>query len=89
MKQLVEGCKRNEDAVRRTLAVRMASTYGADDIAGRYKAHMIIDAKLLCGRREEYGPRENRLRNEIYETSNHAIDIISYDRLLDVLKKIR
>jgi hypothetical protein len=90
MEKLVEWCKRNEVAVRRTLAVRMASTYGAEQIAGPYgRAHLIVDAKLLCGRREEYGSRENELRNKMYETSNHAIDIMSYDRLLDVLKKIR
>ena len=54
--------------------------------SGGYR--LAIDAKLLCGRREEYGPSENSFRHDIYWKSSHAVDIISYDRVLDAMGKV-
>ena len=92
---LLEWCKENNGTIRRSLALRMASSYGAEQIAPSERNrpdydgyHLEIDAKLLCGRRKEYGVNENKLRNQIYQDTNHAIDIISYDRVVDVLSKV-
>jgi len=92
---LLRWCRDHDQDVRRSLALRMASTYGAQQIApadrdfppGR-AYHLEIDTKLLCGRREEYGQKENALRNEIYDKTGHEVDIISYDRVVDVLGKV-
>jgi hypothetical protein len=92
---LLRWCKDHEGDVRRSLALRMASSYGAEQIAPSEEDsphgegyHLAIDTKLLCGRREEYGPTENALRNRIYDETAHAVDIISYDRVVDVLGKV-
>jgi hypothetical protein len=87
LERLLQWCKDHDDFVRRTLALRMASTYGGEQIA-QYQCYVEIDAKLLCGRREEYGDAENRLRNEIYTNTNRRVDVISYDRVVDALSKI-
>ena len=64
LQSLLRWCKQNDLVVRRSLALRMASTYGAEQIAPdfpfRRGYHLEIDAKLLCGRREEYGPKEKQ-----------------------------
>lgn len=90
---LLEWCRNHDSSVRRSLAIRMATGYGAEQIAPdvphSHAFPLEIDAKLLCGRREEYGPKENNLRNEIYQRTNHAVDVVSYDRVIDVLSKIR
>ena len=64
---LLSWCKDHDQDVRRSLALRMASTYGAEQIAPSEEDsphgrgyHLQIDTKLLCGRREEYGPEEKR-----------------------------
>ena len=96
---LLRWCKAHESSVRRSLALRMSSTYGAEQIAPSQHNSLLrsttghghgleIDAKLLCGRREEYGPNENNVRNEIYEKTNRAVEIVSYDRVVDVLGKV-
>jgi hypothetical protein len=73
----------------------MASSYGASQIApyegenrALYGYQLEIDAKLLLGRRSNYGEEENKLRNRIYAETNHEIDIISYDRVLEAIDKI-
>lgn len=93
LKGLLRWCRDHDQTVRRSLALRMASSYGAEQIAPveQHSAcghgyHLEIDSKLLCGRREEYGPNENSFRNQIYEKTDRAVDIISYDRVVDVLK---
>jgi len=92
---LLRWCSDHDQHIRRSLALRMASSYGAQQIAPTEPDspygkgyHLEIDAKLLCGMRKEYGPSENSFRNAIYEKSNHAVDIISYDRVVDVLEKV-
>jgi hypothetical protein len=79
---------------RRTVAVRLSDSYGAsqlcrpcDDEHPR-ESRLSIGAKLLYGRRHEFGADENRFRNEVYESSNGAFEIVSYDRLIDVFNKI-
>lgn len=95
LQSLLKWCRDHEQDVRRSLALRMASTYGAEQIAPSAKRfshgrgyHLNMDTKLICGRREDYGSKENALRNEIYERTAHAVDIISYDRVIDVLSKV-
>jgi hypothetical protein len=75
--------RNNEEAVRHALAVRMASSYGAEQIAPNawapspYRHRPEIDAKLLLGRRSDYGQEENKFRNGIYEKTNRGVDIIA------------
>ena len=83
---LLTWCHEHEDAVRRSIALRLASSYGADQIASG--SGMDIDAKLLCGRRAEYSESENHLRTEIY-ISNKAVEVVSYDRALEALGKVQ
>lgn len=92
MEGMLRWCRDHDQHVRRSLALRMASSYGAEQIAPMESDgpagkgyHLHIDAKLLCGRRKEYGASENSLRNSIYEKSNHRIDVVSYDRVVDLL----
>jgi hypothetical protein len=91
---MLDWCSNNAVAVRHALAVRMASSYGAEQIAPDFVApwaptpdRLNIDAKLLLGRRSNYGEEENRLRNRIYDDTNHRVDIISYDRVLEAVGK--
>jgi TIR domain len=95
---LLRWCRDHESTVRRCLALRMASTYGAEQIApsegesrsrSHTEYHLEVDAKLLCGRREEYGRKENELRNQIYQRTGHAVDVVSYDRVVEALSKIK
>jgi hypothetical protein len=94
---MLKWCRKHEKAVRHALAIKMASTYGADQIApvdrGRwtpsvYRHHLEIDAKLLLGRRSDFGEEENNLRHGIYNETKHGVDIISYDRVLNAVEKI-
>jgi TIR domain len=93
---LLRWCRAHGEKFRWSLALRMASSYGAQQIAPVNMGgdrdppyELEIDAKLLCGRREEYGPNENSFRSGIYKNTNHDVDIISYDRVVDVLSKIK
>jgi hypothetical protein len=91
IKGLLRWCKEHDQVVRQYLAVRMASSYGAEQIAPEgyvNKFSLQIDAKLLCGRREIYTNEQNAFRNKIYEDTSHSIDIISYDRVVDALEKV-
>ena len=97
LERMLQWCRNNDDAVRHTLAVRMASAYGAEQIAPYHRGervpwreghHLEIDAKLLLGRRSDYGEEENKLRNGIFAETNHGVDIISYDRVLEAVGKI-
>ncbi len=94
---MLEWCREHEEEVRRSLVIKMASSYGAEQIApiDRRSWHpspdgaaLEINAKLLLGRRHDYGKRENDLRNSIYNETQHGVDIISYDRVLDAIEKI-
>lgn len=94
---LLKWCRENEDAVRRSLALRMPSSYGAEQIAPTrersfHHGHSLpfdIVAKILCGRRSEFRKEDDDFRNKIYEESNHIVEVVSYDRLLDVIRKLR
>lgn len=97
LESMLHWCRSNADVVRHALAVRMASSYGAEQIAPHdreswapspHRHHLEIDAKLLLGRRSDYGEAENKLRNGIYDETNHGVDIISYDRVLEAVDKI-
>lgn len=97
LEKMVQWCRSNADAVRHTLAVRMASSNGAEQIAPYDRSswtpsprrhHLQIDSKLLLARRDDYGEEENKLRNGIYDATNHDVDIISYDRVFDAVGKI-
>jgi len=84
---MLQWCRKHEKAVRHALAVKMASSYGAEQIA--HGPHSLeIDAKLLLGRRSDYGEEENKFRNSIYSKTKRGVDIISYDRILDAVEKI-
>ena len=105
----IRWCRGHDQNVRRSLALRMASTEAAEQLAPRESSHkslgvrsvfkdsdspygrghrLKIDGKLLCGRREEYGRSQNSFRNDVYWKFNQAIDIMSYDRVVDALGKV-
>jgi hypothetical protein len=97
LEKMLQWCRDNNQEVRRMLVTRMGNSYGAEQIAPDdsddsdlgFRGHQLrIDAKLLLGRRENYGADENRLRSDIYEATRESVDIVSYDRVLDALKKI-
>lgn len=91
LEALLRWCKSHEEAFRRRLALRIASSYGAEQIAPKSRhgsgTHLRVDSKLLCGRRTDYGRRENGLRKDIYERTGGGVDIISYDRVIEALQK--
>lgn len=84
-------CRDNSDTVRRELAVRMTSAYGAEQIfpgtssALAMRTHIAFDAKVIMGRRVEYGFIENEIRNQLYQDNNRDVDVISYDRITEAL----
>jgi hypothetical protein len=84
--RMLKWCREHEEEVRHLLAVRMASSYGAEEIARGLPLE--IGAKLLLGRRRDYGKKQNELRSSIYRETAHAVDIISYDRVVDAIVKL-
>mgnify|MGYP001317804711 CR=1 FL=1 len=91
---LLRWCREHEQDVRRTLARRINNNDEAVEIApieplfpswvDKFKLPLKFRAKLLYGRRAEYGPTENDLRQAIHEKANQVIEIMSYDRVLDL-----
>jgi hypothetical protein len=85
----------NLDLLRRSLAVSLSDSYGAEqlfpgtDEATAMGTEVNLDAKLLLGRRSDYDAPGNAWRNRWYEGSGRDVDIISYDRVLDVLGRMR
>ncbi len=90
LQPMVYWCNDNTDIVTHALAGRMASSYGAEQIATLtshgYKPR--IDAKVLLGRRSDYREQDNELCRRIYEATGRAVDVISYDRILDAVDRI-
>lgn len=94
LRSMLAWCRTNEEEVRHVLAVRMASSYGAEQIAPSEREPwrslhcerpLHIDAKLLLGRRRDYGDAENDLRNSVHDETRGDIDILSYDRLSEAI----
>ena len=93
---LLRWCREHEQDVRRTLAIRIKNRDEATEIApveplfpsrfDKFKLPLKFKAKLLYGRRAEYGPTETDLRQTIHEKSNQGIEIMSYDRILDLAR---
>jgi len=92
---IVKECRRDEDRFRRAVSLRMkrggAPLYPAlQSWSGPalYHHHREIVGKVLCGRRYQYDSAGNSFRNRLYESSDKAVEIISYDRVLEALAKI-
>ena len=49
--------------------------------------HSILDAKIVIGRRAMMTEQDNQLRGSLYVGSGCGIEIISYDRFVDVLHR--
>ena len=71
------------------IASRLESAYGASQIASPARAMRSfdcgfqLDGKLLCGRRTEFENEKNQLRSELWTSTTGAVEIVSYDRVLD------
>jgi hypothetical protein len=93
--KLVAKYKKQESEFRNAVAARLESNYGARQIAGRYPGEgrftrrftrrLRLDAKLLCGRRDEFERDKNQLRSDIDSLTKGRVEIVSYDRILDAV----
>lgn len=91
LNRLVARYKKQEGKFREAVAARLESSYGASQIAGRYPGEerfargLKLDAKLLCGRRDEFERERNQLRSDIDCMTKGQVEIVSYDRILDAV----
>jgi hypothetical protein len=44
----------------------------------------MINAKIVIGRRSMLSDRDNETRSTIYEQSRGALELVPYDRLVDI-----
>jgi hypothetical protein len=92
---IIRWCRNNIQAFTHHLAmkimsealIRRTSTYAAARELERAR-HIELNVKAFIGRRSDYSAEENMLRNQIYGATNHAVDIMSYDRVIDILDHI-
>lgn len=87
-------CREHVQDVRRTLAIRVRNSYEAMEIApveplfpsrvDKFKLPLKFTATLLYGRRIEYSQTEADLRQAIHKKWNDVIEIMTYDRILDL-----
>jgi hypothetical protein len=87
----------NEDYFLRTLAKAMQDSYGAGQISraerhrfrdnGRYRE--FLSAKIVIGRRGMLTEEDNKRRATIFDQTSKKIEILPYDRLLEIETRLR
>ena len=87
----------NEDYFRKSLASRMSDHYGKGQIYSEYNKVRIRDhdrrffvfSKIIIGCRHHQTIKDNQTRATIRSLSNQQLEIVPYDRLIEVEEKIR
>jgi hypothetical protein len=87
----------NEDYFLRSLTKVMSNGYGANQIAnsrqnrfrdnGRYRE--LVSAKIVIGRRSMLTEDDNKRRATILDQTSRRIEILPYDRLLEIETRLR
>lgn len=84
-------CQENEEEFRRAACIRFAEDQiGPPSLTGHprdWSRGFELHATILLGRREEYGGELNGLRQEIHGRSDGLVEVASYDRLMDAIKR--
>lgn len=94
LKQFIKECYSRNDRFKGLVALRLCDGYGASQImesesmSHHCRGRSEINGKILIGRRAEYDESINNLREKLYK-NNPSIEVISYDRIVDVLKAMR
>lgn len=86
----IRACASDADRFRGLVSVRLSDEYGASQVMESMPHHdrFEIIGKILMGRRSEYDNALNKMRERLYN-AKPSIEVISYDRILDVLKGLR
>lgn len=78
--------KRNEPYFRDCLQKALQKEYPSFSETLDYTRRFIVSSKIVIGRRATLSVDDNKRRAQEYEKSN--LDIITYDRLVDIEQKI-
>lgn len=78
--------KRNEPYFRDCLQKALQKEYPSFSETLDYTRRFIVSSKIVIGRRATLSVDDNKRRSQEYEKSN--LDIITYDRLVDIEQKI-
>ena len=81
-----DGIKRNEPYFRDCLQKALQKEYPSFSETLDYTRRFIVSSKIVIGRRATLSVDDNKRRAQEYEKSN--LDIITYDRLVDIEQKI-
>ena len=105
LSSFIKACSSDEDRFSGLVSIQLSDNYGAtqimhakphpaDDAFDRIKPRSLhegrfeIGGKILLGRRSEFDESLNNLREELYNATP-SIEVISYDRILDVIRGLR
>ena len=78
--------KRNEPYFRDCLQKELKKKYPSFDETLQHTRRFIVSSNIIIGRRDMLSDEDNKRRAQEYEKSN--LDIITYDRLVDLERKI-
>ena len=78
--------KRNEPYFRDCLQKELKKKYPSFDETLKHTRRFIVSSNIIIGRRDMLSDEDNKRRAQEYEKSN--LDIITYDRLVDIERKI-
>jgi hypothetical protein len=81
----------NLDYFRNSLSKQMEHGYGINQLTGmdlKKRGREFISSKIIIGKRSMYSEEDNKNRATLYSQTSKKIEILPYDRLLEVSKKL-
>ncbi len=88
----IKACNSDVERFTGLVSLRLCDGYGASQVLRSMPHHrrgrFEIIGKILIGRRSKYDNSLNDLREQLYD-AKPSIEVISYDRILDVLNGLR
>lgn len=78
-------CENYNQLLRDSISKQMKSKYGAEQIKNNSK-RIFIKSKIIIGRRSMLSEDDNNMRNVILSQTNQRLEILPYDRLLDLFE---
>ena len=89
LREMLIECRKREPEFRRLAAIRLSSQSSCPDSIVDEFMSSSLSAKLILGRRYQYDQNSKETRTRVYKESDNQIEIVSYDRVIDVLNRLR